>query len=113
VRANIQSGRHDVYDADLKGYFDTIPHDKLIKVLEMRISDRSVLGLIRLWLRAPVEERDEQGVTRLRKPTCGTPQGGVVSPLLANAYLHWLDKLFMAPSGPGTWAGAEDRAVCR
>jgi len=106
VRANIESGRCDVYDADLKGYFDTIPHDKLMKVLEMRITDRSVLGLIRLWLRAPVEERDEQGGTRLRKPTCGTPQGGVVSPLLANAYLHWLDKLFMAPSGPGTWAGA-------
>jgi RNA-directed DNA polymerase len=106
VRANIQSGRREVYDADLKGYFDTIPHDKLMKALEMRIADRSVLSLIRQWLRTPVEERDEQGGRRLRKPTSGTPQGGVISPLLANAYLHWLDKLFMAPSGPGRWAGA-------
>ena len=106
VRANILSGRREVLDADLKGYFDTIPHDKLMKVLEMRISDRSVLTLIRMWLRTPVEERDETGHLRLRKPTGGTPQGGVISPLLANAYLHWLDKLFMAPGGPGVWAGA-------
>ena len=106
VRANIMSGRRQVLDADLKGYFDTIPHDKLMKVLEMRIADRSVLHLIRLWLRTPVEERDEDGQRRLRKPNAGTPQGGVISPLLANAYLHWLDKLFMASGGPGQWAGA-------
>jgi RNA-directed DNA polymerase len=106
VRANITSGRRQVLDADLKGYFDTIPHDKLIKVLEMRIADRSVLHLIRLWLRAPSKERDGNGYGKPRKPQAGTPQGGVISPLLANAYLHWLDKLFMAPGGPGDWAEA-------
>jgi RNA-directed DNA polymerase len=106
VRANIMSGRRQVLDADLKGYFDAIPHDKLMKVLEMRITDRSVLHLIRLWLRTPVEEHDDDGRRRLRKPEAGTPQGGVISPLLANAYLHWLDKLFMEPGGPGHWAGA-------
>ena len=106
VNAHIMSGRREVYDADLKGYFDTIPHDKLMKVLAMRISDRSVLALIRSWLRTPVEERDGTGRRRLRKQEKGTPQGGVISPLLANAYLHWLDKLFMEPGGPGAWAGA-------
>jgi len=106
VRANIISGRQEVFDADLKGYFDTIPHEKLMKVLEMRVSDRSVLALIRRWLRTSVEEHDEMGQKRLRKPAGGTPQGGVISPLLANAYLHWLDKLFMQPGGPGTTAGA-------
>jgi len=106
VRGHLMSGRREVLDADLKGYFDTIPHDKLVRVLEMRISDRSVLRLIRLWLRTPIEERDDDGRTQLRKRMAGTPQGGVVSPLLANAYLHWLDKLFMERSGPGHWAGA-------
>jgi len=106
VRANIMSGRRQVLDADLKGYFDTIPHDKLMKVLGMRVADRSVLSLIRLWLQTPVEEHDDDGRRRLRKLEAGTPQGGVISPLLANAYLHWLDKLFMEPGGPGTWAGA-------
>ena len=106
VRAHIASGRREVLDADLKGYFDTIPHDKLMKVLRMRIVDRSVLHLIQLWLRAPIEERDDDGRVSLRKPTSGTPQGGVISPLLSNAYLHWLDKLFMASSGPSCWAGA-------
>jgi len=106
VKGHLESGRREVLDADLKGYFDTIPHDKLVKALAMRISDRSVIRLIRLWLRAPVEERDDEGGTRIRKRDEGTPQGGVISPLLANAYLHWLDKLFMAPGGPGHWAGA-------
>lgn len=106
VRGHIQSGRCEVFDADLKGYFDTIPHDKLMKALEMRISDRSVLRLIRLWLRAPMEDKCDSDGPRLRKRTEGTPQGGVISPLLANVYLHWLDKLFMARSGPGHWAGA-------
>jgi len=106
VRANLVSGRQEVLDADLKGYFDTIPHDKLMKVLEMRIADRSVLALIRRWLQTPMEERDDDGQPRLRKPEAGTPQGGVISPILANAYLHWLDKLFMDSGGPGRWAGA-------
>ncbi len=106
VQANLLSGRREVYDADLKGYFDTIPHDKLMKVLEMRVSDRGVLSLIRMWLRTPVQETKGSDAGKLHKPSAGTPQGGVISPLLANAYLHWLDKLFMAPSGPGQWAKA-------
>ena len=65
------------------------------------------LPLIRLWLRAPVEDHDDDGGDgRLRKKEEGTPQGGVISPLLANVFLHWLDKLFMAKHGPGHWAGA-------
>ncbi len=106
VEGHLKSGKREVLDADLKGYFDTIPHDKLMRVMEMRISDRSVLRLIRLWLRTPIEEGDDPGGPRLKKRSEGTPQGGVISPLLANAYLHWLDKLFMEESGPGHWAGA-------
>ncbi len=84
-----------VYDADLRGYFDSIPHDKLLKAVEMRVSDRSVLHLIRMWLKSPVEERKAGGgTTRSGRPDKGTPQGGVISPLLANIYLHWFDKVF-------------------
>lgn len=106
VKGHLESGRREVLDADLKGFFDTIPHDKLLNALEMRISDRSVLRLIRLWLRAPIEECGDDSEQHPRKRSEGTPQGGVISPLLANVYLHWLDKLFMAQSGPGHWAGA-------
>lgn len=91
-----------VYDADLESYFDTIPHDKLMKGLEQRIADRSMLRLIRLFLRAPV--KDGKGPPRRTK--AGTPQGGVISPLLANAYLHWFDRAFFSKNGPGTWAKA-------
>jgi RNA-directed DNA polymerase len=108
VRAHVRSGRCEVYDADLQSYFDTIPHDKLMRCVEMRISDRSVLGLIRLWLHAPIDEEDPDapGRRRRRRNEAGTPQGGVISPLLANIYLSWLDKLFMSADGPGTWANA-------
>jgi RNA-directed DNA polymerase len=103
---HVKSGRTEVYDADLKGYFDTIPHDKLILGLEQRITDRSVLKLIRMWLRAPVVDKDEDGrplVTRSRR---GTPQGGVISPLLANSFLHWFDRAFHQVGGPYHWANA-------
>jgi len=105
---NVQEGYVDVYDADLQAYFDTIPHDQLLQCVERRVADRSVLRLIRRWLAAPVEERDENGRPRRRRPTqgIGTPQGGVISPLLANLYLHWLDVRFHRASGPGTWAKA-------
>jgi RNA-directed DNA polymerase len=80
-------GCHLVVDADIKSYFDTIPHDKLLISVRSRVIDRSVMKLIELWLTAGVME-DMQ----VRKETTGTPQGGVISPLLANLYLHWLDR---------------------
>jgi len=114
VRSSLLQGFTAVYDADLKGYFDSIPHDKLMACLEMRIADRSVLKLIRMWLRAPVVEPPEKagsggssgGGGRKVYPQQGTPQGGVISPLLANLYLHWFDKVFHRPDGPARWANA-------
>ena len=107
IRQHLAAGFQEVYDADLQGYFDTIPHDQLLKCLEMRIADRSVLSLIRRWLQTPIVERDERGRTTTSKPTQGTPQGGVISPLLANIYLHWFDKAFGRSDGPATWANAK------
>ena len=106
IREHIEDGYTEVYDADLKGYFDTIPHDKLMKVLEYRIADRSLVKLIRMWLRVPIVEKDDDGRPQVRRSPRGTPQGGVISPLLANAYLHWFDKVFHMRSGPRYWANA-------
>jgi RNA-directed DNA polymerase len=91
-----------VYDADLEGYFDSIPHDKLLACLRMRIADRSVLRLIRQWLEAPVVEAGDHpdDPPRVRRSRQGTPQGGVISPLLANLYLHWFDKAFHRAGSP-------------
>jgi len=113
IRGHLQDGLCAVYDADLKSYFDTIPHDKLMACLRMRISDRHVLKLIRMWLEAPVQEPKAGpsgtggGGGGLIRPTSGTPQGGVISPLLSNLYLHWLDTQFHRTHGPGTWAKAK------
>jgi RNA-directed DNA polymerase len=110
IRGHLLRGLCAVYDADLKGYFDSIPHEKLMACLRMRIADRHVLKLIRMWLEAPVVERHGGGggggmsVRRFQK---GTPQGGVISPLLANVYLHWFDKLFHRTDGPAAWAKAK------
>jgi len=107
LRENLAKGFMAVYDADLSGYFDSIPHKKLMKCLKMRISDRSVLHLIRLWLEAPVVESDDEGRSRMSKSNGkGTPQGGVISPLLANIYLHCLDRRFHGLNGPVHWANA-------
>jgi len=84
-------GYTDVVDADLAKYFDSIPHRELIRSVARRIVDRNVLRLIKMWLKTPVEERDEQGKRCMsggRHSTCGTPQGGVVSPTLANIYMN-------------------------
>jgi RNA-directed DNA polymerase len=97
VHALLCRGYTDVVDADLSKYFDTIPHQDLMRSVARRIVDRHVLQLIKLWLKAPVEERNDDGKRRLtggKSSTCGTPQGGVVSPLLANLYMnrflkHW------------------------
>jgi len=106
IQQGLRAGLTAVYDADLKGYFDSIPHDKLMACVEMRVADGSVLGLIRRWLKAPIQE--EQNGKRLppQSNDRGTPQGGVVSPLLANLYLHWFDKKFHRPDGPAHWAKA-------
>jgi RNA-directed DNA polymerase len=84
-----------VVDADLSKYFDTVPHCELMQCVAQRIVDRDVLRLIKMWLTAPVEERDENGKRRLtggKDRHCGTPQGGVASPMLANLYMNRLLK---------------------
>jgi group II intron reverse transcriptase/maturase len=91
IKEHLQSGKTEVLDADLSSYFDTIPHDKLQKVLEQRISDPRILHLINLWLKSPVNEDGEYKGGKKQKT--GTPQGGVISPLLANIYMHLVDKM--------------------
>lgn len=102
IKASIDKGQHQIYDADLKAYFDSIPHDKLLKAVEMRIVDSQVLKLIRKWLEAPIWESGKS----MKRNDKGTPQGGIISPLLANLYMHWFDKAFHAESGPANWAKA-------
>jgi RNA-directed DNA polymerase len=87
----IEAGHTHVVDADLQSYFDTIPHERLMQRVEERISDGRILGLLRGWLAQDIM-RDMQRWT----PTEGTPQGAVISPLLANIYLHPLDKRMAA-----------------
>jgi RNA-directed DNA polymerase len=91
VHKLVCEGYTDVVDADLSKYFDTIPHSELMQCVARRIVDRDMLHLIKMWLKVPVEERDENGKPRVsggKGSTCGTPQGGVVSPLLANLYMN-------------------------
>jgi RNA-directed DNA polymerase len=92
VQGLLDRGYTEVVDADLSGYFDTIPHHELMKCVARRISDGNLLHLIKMWLEAPVEELDEKGrtqrTTRNKDEGRGTPQGGVASPLLANLYMR-------------------------
>lgn len=93
VNESIRRGESHVVDADLSKYFDTIPHRELMKSVARRITDRKMLRLIKMWLKAPVEEKDERGRTVRtggKKSSESTPQGGVISPLLANIYIHRL-----------------------
>jgi RNA-directed DNA polymerase len=108
IQAHLKKGQTAVYDADLAGYFDSIPQDKLIACVRMRVVDGSILGLMRQWLKAPVVEASGAGKPpTVRHNDRGTPQGGVLSPLLANIYLHWFDHLFERADGPGQWAKAK------
>jgi RNA-directed DNA polymerase len=109
IRGHIEAGYQAVYDADLKSYFDSIPHSQLMACVRVRVVDRAVLGLIRMWLEAPVVEREKGagGGGSWSRTKKGTPQGGVASPLLANLYLHWFDALFHGPQGPARQADAK------
>src|ERR1700694_3251406 len=91
VHKLLSAGYADVVDADLSKYFDTIPHSELMQCVARRVVDRDMLRLIKMWLKVPVEDRDENGKPRVsggKGSTCGTPQGGVISPLLANLYMN-------------------------
>src|SRR6267143_1742217 len=87
----LHEGYTDIVDADLSKYFDTIPHSELMQCVARRIVDRHMLHLIKMWLKVPVEERDDNGKRRLtggQDNDRGTPQGGVISPALANLYMN-------------------------
>ncbi len=107
IQGHLQAGFREVYDADLKGYFDTIPHDKLTLALKMRIADRAVLHLIQMWLACELVEEVDDGKPHITRSDRGTPQGGVISPLLSNVYLHWFEKAFHRQDGPAHFAKAK------
>jgi group II intron reverse transcriptase/maturase len=93
VSLQLRSGKTQVIDADISKYFDTIPHDKLLNLVAKRIVDKNILKLIKMWLKAPVVEEDN-GKKKYKGNDKGTPQGGVISPLLANIYLDVLDTIW-------------------
>jgi RNA-directed DNA polymerase len=99
-------GYTDVVDADLSKCFDRIPHRELLRCVARRIVDRAVLRLIKMWLKAPVEERDRNGKRRMtggKASTCGTPQGGVASPMLANLYMNRFLKYWRITGKSAAW----------
>jgi RNA-directed DNA polymerase len=98
VHQALCDGYTDVVDADLSKYFDTIPHDQLMRSVARRVSDGKMLRLIKAWLKTPVEETDERGNRRMtggKGSQMGTPQGGVISPLLANIYMNRFLRFFV------------------
>jgi RNA-directed DNA polymerase len=111
LQKEIHHGKTQAYDADLEDCFGSIPHDKLLKTLQLRIADKQILKLIQMWLKASIREKGKPQY----KPTRGLQQGGVTSPLLTNTYLNWFDKAFLGPSNPGKGAKllrfADDIAV--
>lgn len=98
VADSLLTGYTEIIDADISKYFDTIPHSKLMAVVAERICDGAILHLIQMWLKAPIMEVDKDGTKRNigggKGNNQGTPQGGVISPLLANLYLHILDRVW-------------------
>jgi RNA-directed DNA polymerase len=94
VSLHLRRGKNQVIDADISKYFDTIPHDRLLKMVANRVVDKNILRLIKRWLKAAVVEEAEGGKKTYRGSAKGTPQGGVISPLLANIYLNVLDTVW-------------------
>jgi RNA-directed DNA polymerase len=95
VKKHLLQGKIDVIDADISKYFDTIPHDRLLQLVAKRIVDKQILKFIKMWLTAPIVEEREDGKKEYKRNEKGTPQGGVISPLLANIYLNVLDTLWV------------------
>ena len=99
-----------IVEADIKGFFDHMDHDWLLKMLSLRIDDRAFLDLIRKWLKAGILETDGKVI----HPETGTPQGGIVSPVLANVYLHYaLDLWFEKVVKPHCQGRGADVPLCR
>jgi len=94
VRIHLLRGKMDIIDADISKYFDSISHDKLMQLVAKRIVDKNMLKLIKMWLKAPIVEEREDGKKEYKGNDKGTPQGGVISPLLANIYLNVLDTIW-------------------
>lgn len=97
IKTHLQTGRTEVLDADMSKFFDTIPHNKLMITVKQRITDPRMLKLIKSWLKVPIFDKGQ--FKGGKNNTLGTPQGGVISPLLANIYLHLLDKTVNDPRG--------------
>jgi len=93
ITHHLRYGKMQVIDADISKYFDSIPHDQLLKLIAKRIVDKNILRLMKMWLKAPVVE-EEDGKKKYKGNDKGTPQGGVISPLLANIYLNVLDTIW-------------------
>ena len=108
VKDGLFSGHVHVIDADLSKYFDTIPHTKLLKVVSQRIVDKQLLALLKQWLKVlvvKVEHGKKTVVAGGKKSTIGTPQGGVISPLLGNIYLNILDRIWVKCKRPSVTSG--------
>lgn len=107
IENTVKSKQWHVYDADLSNFFDTVDHDQLLEYIQQRVVDRSVLRLIRLWLKCPIMESEKNGRWKRTKPYQGVPQGGSISPLLANIFMHEFDKAFHTdPNSPKNIYGA-------
>ena len=104
IKENLIQNKTEVLDMDLSAYFDNISHKELMTLVARRISDKKVLHMIKMWLKCPVIE--DGNITGGKKNKKGTPQGGVISPLLANIYLNTLDKAVKRPDGPFKRIGA-------
>ncbi|MCP4553692.1 MAG: group II intron reverse transcriptase/maturase [Bacteroidetes bacterium] len=98
IKEYLKTDNNEILDADLSKFFDTIPHNKLMILLAQRISDKNILRLIKMWLKAPVIDNTGNYISGKKKKV-GTPQGGVISPLLANVYLHLVDKIINKAGG--------------